>query len=140
MKSGITSFDKVLVPVINDEFRTKYRPCLKIRLERDNNHHHHSPPDPLLLAVKAALNWSTRVGQKLLAGGEYPDDDDYGDREDGYLDVLAEEQALELMKEMNRPKTWEDLACGLHQPNGYHNRIHDVNINNYDEDSKIGDG
>lgn len=35
----------------------------------------HPAPDPLLLAVKAALVWSVRNEQRLLAGGEQKDDD-----------------------------------------------------------------
>lgn len=41
--------------------------------------------------------------------GEYPSHD-YGDREDAYLDVLAEEQYLMLLQEKHRPKTWAELA------------------------------
>jgi hypothetical protein len=34
----------------------------------------HPAPDPLLLAVKAAVNWSKRHGPQLLASGELPDE------------------------------------------------------------------
>jgi hypothetical protein len=119
-----------LVPAVKDEFYQEYRHCLKIQFKRDSTTHH-APPDPLLLVVKTAANWSTRVGQNLLPGDEYHDDV-YSDDD---LDDLAEEQALEWLEERNRPKTLEDLARGLHQPNGYHAKYHD-NDNNNNEDSK----
>jgi hypothetical protein len=53
----------------------------------------------LLLTVKAAINWSWRHGQKLLAGGEIPDDDEASE-----LSVLAEEQYLEFQREILRPR------------------------------------
>jgi hypothetical protein len=36
----------------------------------------HPAPDPLLLVVKAAVNWSKAHNQQLLAGGEYDSDGD----------------------------------------------------------------
>jgi hypothetical protein len=76
----------------------------------------HPAPDPLLLTVKAAINWSWRHGQKLLAGGELSDDDEASE-----LSALAEEQYLEWQRERLRPKNRQDLAQGLGQPNGYQN-------------------
>jgi hypothetical protein len=76
----------------------------------------HPAPDPLLLTIKAAINWSRRHGQTLLAGGELPDDDEASE-----LSVLAEEQYLEWQREILRPKNRQDLADGLGQPNGYQN-------------------
>jgi hypothetical protein len=72
----------------------------------------HPAPDPLLLAVRAAINWSWRHHQKLLASGEPEEEEDE-------LDVLAMEQFLEMRQAQLRPKTLEDLARGLGQPNGY---------------------
>ena len=72
----------------------------------------HPAPDPLLLTVKAAVNWSARHDFPLLAAGGDQDDVDS-------LDQQAEEEFLEYRKELRRPKTLEDLARGLHQPNGY---------------------
>jgi hypothetical protein len=56
----------------------------------------HPAPDPLLLAVRAAVNWSARHNQRLLAAAEPQDDDgdDDGDS-DADLDRLAEEEFLE---------------------------------------------
>jgi hypothetical protein len=76
----------------------------------------HPAPDPLLLTVKAAINWSWRHEQQILAGGELSDDDEASE-----LSVLAEEQYLEWQQDMLRPKNRQDLAQGLGQPNGYQN-------------------
>jgi hypothetical protein len=72
----------------------------------------HPAPDPLLLAVRAAVVWSWRNGQKLLAAGEIPEEEDE-------LDTLAHEQYLAWREQLHRPKSWDDLARGLHQENGY---------------------
>ncbi len=72
----------------------------------------HRAHDPLLRTVKAAINWSRRYNQALLAGE--PDDDEASE-----LSVLAEEQYLEWQREMLRPRNREDLAQGLGQPNGH---------------------
>jgi hypothetical protein len=76
----------------------------------------HPAPDPLLLSIKAAINWSWRHHQKLLPAGELSDDDEASERS-----VLAEEQYLEWQQELLRPKNRQDLAQGLGQPNGYQN-------------------
>jgi hypothetical protein len=76
----------------------------------------HPAPDPLLLTVKAAINWSWRHEQQILAGGELSDDDEASE-----LSVMAEEQYLEWQQDMLRPKNRQDLAQGLGQPNGYQN-------------------
>ena len=68
-----------------------------------------------LLAVRAAVNWSWRNNQKLLASGEPEEEDE--------LDVLALEEFLEWQREELRPKTWEDLARGLHQLHGYQEEL-----------------
>jgi hypothetical protein len=73
----------------------------------------HPAPDPMLLTVKAAINWSWRHGQKLLEGGELFDE------EPSELSVLAEEQYLEWQQERLRPQNRQDLAQGLGQPNKY---------------------
>jgi hypothetical protein len=72
----------------------------------------HPAPDPLLLSVKAAINWSRRHKQPLRAAGERPEEEDE-------LDVLAEELYGEELKRRHRPQTWDDLARGLGQPYGY---------------------
>jgi hypothetical protein len=70
----------------------------------------HPAPDPLLLAIRAAVNWSWRNNQKLLSSGE-------PEKEEDELDVLALEEFWQ--REELRPKTREDLARGLHQVHGY---------------------
>jgi len=93
---------------------------LKVRVVEFSNHtalngeatEGHPAPDPLLLAVKAAINWSRRNKQPLRAAGEPPEEEDE-------LDVLAEEQYLQMCDDQYRPKTWDDLARGLGQPLGY---------------------
>jgi hypothetical protein len=72
----------------------------------------HPAPDPLLLSVKAAINWSRRHHQGLRAAGERPEEEDE-------LDVLAGELFLERLEKLHRPKTRNDLAWGLGQPFGY---------------------
>jgi hypothetical protein len=66
----------------------------------------HPAPDPLLLAVRSAVNWSRRHGQQLLSRDEHPDIDDD-------LDVLAMEQHRDMQDRNLRPQTWEELAIGL---------------------------
>jgi hypothetical protein len=73
----------------------------------------HPAPDPLLLAVKAAVVWSTRHEQQLLAGGEVVEDDADS------LSIQAEEEYLQKAVQSYRPDTWEDLAAGLNQSNGF---------------------
>jgi hypothetical protein len=70
----------------------------------------HPAPDPLLLAVKAAVVWSTRHQQRLLAGGEVEDDADS-------LSIQAEEEYVERLRQAHRPKSFQDLAARLGQPN-----------------------
>jgi hypothetical protein len=72
----------------------------------------HPAPDPLLLAVKAAINWSRRHEQPLRAAGERPEEQDE-------LDDLAEEEYLEWCDNFHRPQGSDDLALGLGQPFGY---------------------
>jgi hypothetical protein len=82
----------------------------------------HPAPDPLLLAVRAAVNWSARHGQRLLpaAAAEHKDDTD------DELDRLAEEEFLEWREEEQerQERQWRhpseaELARRLGQPHGY---------------------
>jgi hypothetical protein len=63
---------------------------------------HHVAPDPLLLAVKAAVNWSRRQGQQLLPTPE-------PDHEEGEIDDLS---ALEMRRflDFQRDAARDDLA------------------------------
>ena len=73
----------------------------------------HPAPDPILLASKAAVVFSTRHEQRLAAGAE-PRDDDWSE-----LDELAVEQYLEWHEAAIRPQNWDDLARGLGQSDGF---------------------
>jgi hypothetical protein len=88
---------------------------LKVRVVEFSDHNEatggHPAPDPLLLAVKAAINWSRLNYQALRAAGAPPEEEDE-------LDVLAEEEYLEWRDNLHRPKTWDDLVCGLGQGGG----------------------
>jgi hypothetical protein len=77
------------------------------------NNNTHPAPDPLILAAKAAVVWSTRHEFKLAAGAE-PQDDGWTD-----LDDLAAEQYLAAHEASLRAQTWGQLASGLGQPNGF---------------------
>jgi hypothetical protein len=78
----------------------------------------HPAPDPLLLVFKAANIWGKMTNQRLLANGQPPDI--HGNMTEGdYLAELAYYEAKFGPLEPPRPKTWEDLAVGLGQPNGY---------------------
>jgi hypothetical protein len=76
----------------------------------------HPAPDPMLLVIKAAINWSWRNNQKMMMEGkpEEPEVDE--------LDILAEERYLEFHQESCRTYSLEELAARLHQPNGWEDR------------------
>jgi hypothetical protein len=71
----------------------------------------HLAPDPLLLAVTSAVHWSRRNQQTLLPVGEPPAKEDK-------MDVLADEQYLDYVASLHRPKTRTGLARRLRRPNG----------------------
>ncbi|KAG7340915.1 hypothetical protein IV203_024458 [Nitzschia inconspicua] len=64
----------------------------------------HPAPDPLLLAFKAAAIWGMVTDKRLLSNGADPYTYSFYDDQGFYFDG---------------PKTWEELAMGLGQPNGY---------------------
>ena len=74
----------------------------------------HPAPDPMLLAVRAAINWSWRNHQKVLDSGE-PEPPVHP------LEAQAMEEYLAWRDEQQqvRPHTVQDVAVGLHQPDGY---------------------
>lgn len=82
-------------------------------VEREEGEDIHPAPDPLLLAVKAAVVWSTRHRQQLLPSGEVEDDVDS-------LSIQAEEEYVERLRQARRPKSFQDLAARLGQPNAVH--------------------
>jgi hypothetical protein len=62
----------------------------------------HPAPDPLLLAVKAAVVWSVRNGQRLLPGGEQDDDDNSSIESKGLFgDGIPEGAAVDLGQSRN---------------------------------------
>jgi hypothetical protein len=73
----------------------------------------HPAPDPLLLVLRAANIFGLMAGMKMLASGETDDSDV------SIGDIIEEEAFLEAREESLRPKTRDDLARGLGQPNGY---------------------
>ncbi|KAG7372731.1 hypothetical protein IV203_018874 [Nitzschia inconspicua] len=74
----------------------------------------HPAPDPLLLVLKAANIFGIMAGMTMLANGPSDDDSDIS-----MGDIIEEEAFLEARERALRPQTWEDLARGLGQPNGY---------------------
>ncbi|KAG7339030.1 hypothetical protein IV203_022678 [Nitzschia inconspicua] len=74
----------------------------------------HPAPDPLLLVLKAANTFGIMAGMTMLANGPSDDDSDIS-----IGDIIEEEAFLEARERALRPQTWEDLARGLGQPNGY---------------------
>jgi hypothetical protein len=75
----------------------------------DDDESHHPAPAPLLLAVRATVNWPRRHGQQLLSCDEHP-----GIEDDVDLNVLAIKQRHRDAQDRSlRPQTWEVLAAGL---------------------------
>ncbi|KAG7345692.1 hypothetical protein IV203_033223 [Nitzschia inconspicua] len=81
----------------------------------------HPAPDPLLLVLKAANIFGIMAGMKMLANASSDSDSDVSTG-----DIIEEEAFLEAREQALRPKTWEDLARGLGQPNGYLASINDL--------------
>lgn len=71
----------------------------------------HPAPDPWLLAARAAVTWSRRHFQQLLAEGE-PEELDGMDEADKVLDVLGVENFLEWRGRTNRDRTLKGLTVG----------------------------
>jgi hypothetical protein len=87
-----------------------FPPVRKVTFGRVGDNEMHPAPDPLLLTVKAAVVWSTRYKQQLLAGGEVKDDTDS-------LSSQAEDEYLASMAELGKAK--DDLFSNMGQPQGY---------------------
>jgi hypothetical protein len=83
--------------------------------EAVHNNINHLAPDPYLLSVKAAVNWSARHRQPLLAAAEPVEEEEIDE-----LYVLAMEQYLEYYDRTVRPPDCqEELARQLGQPKGF---------------------
>jgi hypothetical protein len=107
-RHGATNRSGIIVPKPSGRIWLR---VAKVTFEAHSTAKGHPAPDPLLLAAKSAINWSWRHGQQLLAAGEPPEEDE--------LDILAEEQYLEWRDSCIRPGSFEKVAIGLGQPNGY---------------------
>ncbi|KAG7340848.1 hypothetical protein IV203_024391 [Nitzschia inconspicua] len=99
-----------------DEENQNRKPLCLVQFGSVVDEDKHPAPDPLLLAYKAAAIWGMVTGMRLVANGEARDPS-ADISEDDYLAELA---FLEARSGFKRPQTWEDLAIGLGQPNGYH--------------------
>jgi hypothetical protein len=74
-----TGMEGVLVPVARSAAASVSVESLKVRVVKffgPKAQTGHLVPDPLLLAVKAATNWSRRHDQPLQAAGERPEEQD----------------------------------------------------------------
>ncbi|KAG7340818.1 hypothetical protein IV203_024361 [Nitzschia inconspicua] len=98
-----------------DEENQNRKPLCLVQFGSVGDEDKHPAPDPLLLAFKAAAIWGMVTGMRLVANGE-AQDPSADISEDDYLAELA---FLEARSGFKRPQTWEDLAIGLGQPNGY---------------------
>jgi hypothetical protein len=82
---------------------------LKVKLQKSLDY---EVPDPMLLAMKAAINWYYMMtGLKLLPACKPPEDPLKEE-----IRIANEELCEELREQDLRPETWEDLAKGLGQP------------------------
>lgn len=106
----------VIVPAPNPDPPGPLRVrAVQFRGPQDPDRTEHLAPDPLLLAAKAAHNWSSRWNQPLLAAAE-PEEDEFDDE----LHQLAREQYLERHDNKLRPSDDPtELAAQLGQPTGY---------------------
>jgi hypothetical protein len=93
----------------------------------------HPAPDPLLLAVRAAINWSWRNHQKVLESGE-PEPPIHP------LEAQAIEEFLAWQDHQQRPHTLQDVAAGLQQPDGYQGDDDDEHDNEGGEEGVGDDG
>ncbi|KAG7373593.1 hypothetical protein IV203_034317 [Nitzschia inconspicua] len=103
-----------LLPEPNEENQNRKPLCL-VQFGNVGDEDKHPAPDPLLLAYKAAAIWGMVTEMRLVANGEAHDPS--ADISEG--DYLAELAFLEARSGFKRPQTWEELAIGLGQPNGY---------------------
>ncbi len=99
-RSIVNSIGGVTIPLdVGNRNNPEDRPVRKMTFGADGDETRRMAPDPLLLAVKAAVSWSKRHEQQLLAGEQRPEEDI--DR----LSLLEEEMHAQRMDEACRPKT-----------------------------------
>jgi hypothetical protein len=94
---------------------TAKRPICLVSFSSVDETDGHPAPDPLLLVLKAANIWGCMVNMPLLANGK--ECDPYENMSDG--DFLAEEAFYEWKFGAMKDPSFEELARGLGQPNGY---------------------
>jgi hypothetical protein len=92
LQTKVSLTGKVIVPnrrAASDDSSDQVR-VAKITFWSHESGQGHPAPDPLLLSIKAAINWSSFHDQKLLAAGDPPEDVDSDDEsyiaEKTYLD------------------------------------------------------
>ena len=97
---------EVQVPFLKAQVDAK---VLKVKLE---NKYDYTVPDPMLVAMKAAINWYYIVskGTKMLPACKPP-----VDPEKALIEQMNDELHDEVLQEYLRPSSLEDLAKGLHQ-------------------------
>ena len=101
--------------IVHPSRKTYTKPVRLVHFSSHSETSGHPAPDPLLLAVRAAITWSWRQGQKLLVESKEYDDDDVDE-----LDQLGMEEFLEYQRELQRPPdSLEKLARSLGQPYGF---------------------
>jgi hypothetical protein len=103
--------DKVFVPKPNPSLSGSQLRVRHVSFASATDEGGHPAPDPWLLAARAAVTWSRRHFQQLLAEGE-PEELDGMDEADKVLDVLGVENFLEWRSRINRAQTLGDVAVG----------------------------
>jgi hypothetical protein len=104
--NGLTG-DGVIVPRLSDDLPDPLRVAL-IQFCSHDEHDGHPAPDPMLLVIKSAANWSWRHGQKLIATGERPEEEDE-------MDTMENEAFCAFRDASLKTDPPEELAIRLHQ-------------------------
>jgi hypothetical protein len=110
----------VLTPAVSHLTIPRVRKVRFLGHDNQGSHQGHPVPNPMILAAKAAVVWSTRSGMRLAAGEE-PQHGDWTE-----FDDLDAEEYIQVHARSLRPQSWEHLAHGLGQPNGFHGIVEEV--------------
>jgi hypothetical protein len=106
----------VVLPVPHRDLDGRGPPSLRVRLVSfrgaTDAGNHHVAPDPFLLTVKAAVNWSRRHNQKLLAAAEPRDVNEGMDEPELYA---LEEYMAWHARAIRPPDNRDELAAQLGQ-------------------------
>ena len=101
---------QTVIPILRDANGVR---VAKVGFGAPDEAHRHPAPDPVLLTVKAAVNWSRRYDLPLAAKPEPPEEEE---EEWGELDQLAAEQYIEWREsQIKPPDNFHELAAGLGQ-------------------------